>query len=191
MKRAHSPLLPDVRTILWQSADSQIDQQMEAGLVRDIVSYDYISLGHRPVTLADIQAILQVLEQLDEPDKSREPLLLLSCCPGFVPSPTDEADGLVFYASQYRVWQQRQKQQGRLLLSYIHQVAVGGTYLMHGLSAQHRAASPDTQFHDTVPAYPAVPLQAVLEQGLIDTIIPLAEFPRWLTYCLSQARPYT
>jgi hypothetical protein len=175
-------LLSRQRNILWQSPD----QHMEAGFIRrDECPAYYASLGPRAVTLQDIQAFIQILEQLEHD----WPLLLLSNCPGFASLDTGEANGLVFYAGHYRALQQQHKQQGRLLLSYLYEVAVGGTYLMHGLSAQHRAAAPDTRFHDTVPAYPTVPLPQVLERGLIDAIIPLAEFPQWLSACLSKASP--
>lgn len=156
---------------------------MEAGSIQGNIPYHYASLGARPVTLSEIQAFIQILEQ----DEALAPLLLLSCCPGFASSQADEKAGLVFYAGQYRALQQHHKQQGRLLLSYIHQVAVGGTYLMHGLSAHHRAAAPDTLFHDTVPTSPVVPIPAVLAQGLIDAIVFPAEFPHWLNSHLAKA----
>jgi hypothetical protein len=175
-------LLPAPRTIRWQSPDGHL----ETGSVQDTAHpYYYASLGPRAVGLLDIQPLIAFLEQLEH----TWPLLLLSCCPGFATSDTDEANGLVFYAGQYRALQQQYKQQGRLLISYLYKVAVGGTYLMHGLSAHHRAAAPDTRFHDTIPAYPAVPLPLVLERGLIDAIIPPAEFPPWLSACLSKAHP--
>jgi acetyl-CoA carboxylase beta subunit len=135
------------------------------------------------VGLQDIIGLIGFMGSL----KQGYPLLLLSACPGFVMCHHEEADGLVFYAGQYRALQQQQKQNGRLTLSMIRNIAVGGTYLMHGLVAQNRIAMPGTQFYDTVRTRSPVPLAQVLARGLIDAIVPEEQLSDWLYQTLAQA----
>lgn len=169
-------LPPPLRSIHWQSPDGL----MEAGLYQsETIPFYYASLGNRPVQLGDIQALIRVLEAMLR-NSSGYPLLLLSCCPGFAALSEEEAQGLVIYAGQYRALQQRYKESKGPILSYIHQIAVGGTYLMHGLSATHKAADPDTIFHDSVPSRPLVALSDALSRGLIDEICPQADWMNWL-----------
>lgn len=170
-------ILPSpLRSILWQSPDGL----MEAGLYQSkTIPFYYASLGNRPVQLTDIQGFIYFLQDSLNTAHAH-PLLLLSCCPGFAASQEEEAQGLVIYAGQYRALQQRYKEAKGPILSYIYQVAVGGTYLMHGLSATHKAADPATVFHDTVPSRPPVALSDVLSRGLVDTTCPQADWMRWL-----------
>lgn len=155
----------DTREPVWQSADGL----MEAGNARlSTIPLQYSSLGDRLLTLADIQGLLGFFKHLDP----ARPLLLISCCPGFSATPEEEAGGLVFQAGELRRCQQIFKQHGGRIVSMLHRMAVGGVYLMHGLSAQQRLALEDTVFHDTVPSRPAVPLHRALERGLLNEIVP-------------------
>lgn len=166
-------LAPEQRSPTWQSPDDY----MEAGTAQaGNLPFYYISLGNRPVVLDDVQALIRFMGQLNQ----AMPLLLLSNCPGFEPSTEAERQGLVFYAGQYRSLQQQERETGRLILSYAHQIAVGGTYLMHGLSANVKALAPDTRFHDSIPSRPPVPIPQVVARGLADVIVPPADFPNWL-----------
>lgn len=160
-------------TSTWQSPDGM----METGLCTvGRHSIYYASLGNRPVSLADIKACILFMESLTQP----YPLLLMSNCPGFELSPTAEAQGLVFFAGHYRALQQQHRQAGRLIISYAYRMAVGGTYLMHGLSASIKALAPDTVFHDTVSSRPPVPIAQVIARGLADEAVTIEDFPIWL-----------
>lgn len=173
-------LPPSQRNPTWQSPDGA----METGLtyVAESPVY-YILLGNRPVTLSDVQAFIACMGQLQH----RHPLLLISHCPGFEPSAAAESQGLVFYAGRYRAQQQQERQAGRLILSYAHQIVVGGTYLMHGLSASIKAIAPDTRFHDSIPSRPPVPVPEVIARGLADTMVTPADFTEWVNTCLKRA----
>jgi hypothetical protein len=162
------------RIPLWQSADGR----MAAGrLTLGAGEILYSHLGNRLVTLADIQALAEVLETHPAPGV---PLLLLSNCPGFEADPQAEARGLVLEAGRYRALQQARKQAGGLILSYVWEIGVGGTYLMHGLAAQYRAGDPDARFHDTLPSRPAVPMNQVLARGLVDSLVSPTGLAGWL-----------
>jgi hypothetical protein len=110
----------------------------------------------------------------------------LSNCPGFSLSEEEEQQGLVFEAGHYRSLQQQRKEEGGLILSYLEEIAVGGIYLMHGLSAQYRVAAENTVFYDTVPSRPPVPLHQVETRGLLDEIIPIGTLELWLTTTLNK-----
>ncbi len=175
-------ILPSpLRSIQWQSPDGL----MEAGLchMKNYPFY-YASLGNRPILLTDIQALIRFLENTLETAQPR-PLLLLSCCPGFAALPEEEGQGLVAYAGQYRALQQCYKQTGRQILSYIHQIAVGGTYLMHGLSATRKAADPQTVLYDTIPSRPPVALSDAINRGLVDKTVSQGNLMDWLETQLS------
>jgi len=153
---------------------------MEAGLCHaGKIPFYYASLGNRPVLLSDIQALIRFLENTLETTQPH-PLLLLSCCPGFAALPEEEEQGLVAYAGQYRALQQSYKQTGRQVFSYIHQIAVGGTYLMHGLSATCKVADPQTVFYDTIPSCPPVALSDAVNHGLVDEAVPPGNLMDWL-----------
>lgn len=163
----------------WQSPDGM----MEAGEAQvGELTYTYLNLGPRPVRSADIQALSRFLKETP----IEWPLLLHSSCPGFELSLSEEAEGLVFYAGAYRALQQERKALGGLILSYIEQIAVGGVYLMHGLSAQYRAAAEDTLFYDTVPSRPPVTLAQAQARGLLDQIIPQHSLESWLLAAVAQ-----
>ena len=173
---------PGGSQILWQSPDAL----MAVGQAQlHHWSYGYVSLGPRLLSLADLQGVIQALKALAE----AYPLLLLSNCPGFALSPSEEAQGLVFQAGAYRAWQQARKAREGLSLSYLEQIAVGGVYLMHGLSAQHRAAVEDTLFYDTVPSRPPVPLAQAQAKGLVDEILPEGKLENWVATIFSQHHP--
>jgi len=170
---------PGTRQMNWQSSDGF----METGTaILAKQTYGYISLGPRPIIGRDIQSCIQFLEGLPVV----HPLLLLSNCPGFALSEEEERQGLVFEAGNYRAVQQQRKDTGGLILSYVEEIAVGGIYLMHGLSAQYRVAAENTIFYDTVPSRPPVPLQQVKARGLLDEIVPLGTLELWLTTLLSK-----
>jgi hypothetical protein len=163
----------------WQSPDGL----MEAGTTRvNAWEVGYINLGPRLLMGEDLQGMIQFLQVIPV-DK---PLLLLSNCPGFALSPVAEAEGLVFTAGAYRALLQERKAAGGLIFSYLEDIAVGGVYLMHGLVAQCRAAAEGTQFFDTVPSRPAVPLSQALDRGLLDEILPEGTLEPWLTTLLSK-----
>jgi hypothetical protein len=170
---------PGVRRKHWQSPDGMV----EAGeaQVGDF-TYAYLNLGPRLASCADIQALIQFLKETS----TARPLLLLSSCPGFELSLSEEAEGLVFYAGAYRALLQERKASGGLILSYIEQIAVGGVYLMHGLAAQHRAAAEGTLFYDTVPSRPPVTLAQAQARGLLDQIIPQHLLESWLLAAVEQ-----
>jgi|GEM_PF-2119762 len=170
---------PGTRQISWQSSDGLMETGT-AQLAKQ--TYGYISLGPRPINGMDIQSCIQFLGGLPV----AHPLLLLSNCPGFALSIEDEQQGLVFKAGNYRAVQQQRKDTGGLILSYVEEIAVGGIYLMHGLSAQYRVAADNTVFYDTVPSRPPVPLQQAKARGLLDEIIPTGTLELWLTTLLSK-----
>jgi hypothetical protein len=145
------------------------DGLMEAGTALfSGIPLQYSLLGGRLLTLEDIEGLLGFFRQLDP----ARPLLLISSCPGFSATSEEEAEGLVFQAGELRRCQQVFKQHGGRMVSVLHRMAVGGVYLMHGLSAQRRLALEDTVFHDTVPSRLPVPLHQALERGLLDEIVP-------------------
>jgi hypothetical protein len=173
---------PGNRLRRWQSPDHLVEAG-EASL--NGFTYAYASLGPRPIGVSDVKLLIHVLKSLPE----RLPLVLLSCCPGFTLSSTEETQGLVFYAGAYRALQQQRKANGGLILSYAAQVAVGGIYLMHGLAAQRRAAAEGTVFYDTVPSRPAVALAQAQARGLLDAIIPPSALESWITAELAESGP--
>jgi hypothetical protein len=165
--------VPGVQQTLWQSPDGLIAAgSAEAGGL----PYHYINLGPREIGCADIQGVSLALSAA----KPNAPLLLLSCCPGFVVSSSEEAQGMVFYAGAYRALLQQRKASGGLILSYTAQILVGGIYLMQGLCAQHRAAAEGTRFYDTLPNHPPVPLAQAQARGLLDEIISPKSLESWL-----------
>jgi hypothetical protein len=157
---------------LWKSPDGIM--QAGAAQIAEVRFY-YSLLGERLVNRDDVQGLIEFMERIDP----NFPLLLLSNCPGFDETPVTEGKSLVVLAGRYRHLQQMFKRQGRIF-SYIYDVAVGGVYLMHGMSAQFRAAAPNTIFHDTVPNRPPVPLADALGKGLLDVILPPEAFPEWI-----------
>jgi len=165
---------------LWQSPDGL----MAAGEAQlSQWRYGFASLGPRLLTHEDIQGLVEAVKAIPV----EKPLLLLSNCPGFALSPEEEAEGMVFTAGAYRALQQERKASGGLILSYIEQIAVGGVYLMHGLSAQYRAVEENTVFYDTVPSRPPVPLAKAQAKGLLDEILPAEKLESWLTKRLADA----
>ncbi len=172
-------LLLGERTPLWQSRDGLVG----AGRMRLSGHEVYYShLGPRALQLFDVQELIRGFESMTE----SLPLLLLSECPGFEPSLQAEEAGLVFVAGRLRALQEERKQAGLRLISVAHEVAVGGVYLMHGLSASFRAVTPGTQFYDTIPERPPVPLPQVLGRKLIDAIVPETVLSAWIRACLEK-----
>lgn len=169
---------PGTYQIAWQSPDGlmAVGQATLQGQ-----GYAYINLGSRLLDLRDLQAVTPFLKAFP----IELPLVLFSNCPGFTLSAEAEAQGLVFYAGEYRALQQQRKAQGGLIISYLEDIAVGGVYLMHGLSAQHRLACENTEFHDTIPSQPAIPLDEVLDKGLVDEILPVGHFENRLVQLLA------
>ena len=111
----------------------------------------YSFLGNRSVSLKDIDGLLQFMKERVMPAKRKQPLLLLSSCPGFAPDVLSEERGLVFFVGHYRRCQQEWRDAGNVILSAIDKVAVGGTYLFHGMSAPVRLATPQTKFYGALP----------------------------------------
>ncbi len=134
-------------TPFFQSADGAVEAGF-AELGPWPVYYAY--LGNRPLRASDLQGLVDFMTHLLEtpPD---HPLLLLSNCPGIEADLEAEQQGMVFQAGEYRRLQQDWKAQGGQLISVIHERAVGGTYLLHGLAAEVRVAVADTQLYGALP----------------------------------------
>ena len=125
---------------------------------------------------------------------------MLSESPGFAVDPASEASGeLVLAAGEYRALQQHYKDRGGRLFSVVHQQAVGGTYLIHGLSAPVRLATEDTLFYGGLPPElsrqitgkdaPAASAEDALTHGLVTEIISLQALPDRLAQILTESPP--
>lgn len=137
-----------------------------AHLAGDTRIFQYAFAGQRPLTGADLSGLTRFMESID----ADRPLLLASACPGFEASPEAEAGGIVFAAGYYRRLQERARQNGLQMVCCIERIAVGGSYLAHGLGADIRLALTGTEFYDTVHPGRCVPLTDVLAQGLVSRI---------------------
>lgn len=161
----------------WTSPDTMV-RAGEAELKGKPVWYAF--LGKRPVSLKDIDGLLQFMKEKVMPSAIKKPLLLLSSCPGFAPDVLSEERGLVFFVGHYRRCQQEWRDAGNTIISAIDEVAVGGTYLFHGMSAAMRLATPQTKFYGTLPPEVAEKagfgvkldtLDKALEIGLVTRIV--------------------
>jgi len=161
----------------WTSPDGMV-RAGEAELKGKPVWYGF--LGKRPVSLRDIDGLLQFMKERVMPANTKKPLLLLSCCPGFAPDVLAEERGLVFFVGHYRRCQQEWRDAGNKIISAIDDVAVGGTYLFHGMSAPTRLATPQTRFYGALPPEVAEAagfgvkldtLDKALEIGLVTRIV--------------------
>lgn len=132
----------------WASPDALV-RAGEAQLNNKPVWYAW--MGKRPVSLSDIDGLLRFMKERVIPTKKKKPLLLLSNCPGFAPDVLAEERGLVFFVGHYRRCQQEWRDAGNTIISAIDDVAVGGVYLIHGMAASTRLATPQTRFYGALP----------------------------------------
>lgn len=141
--------------------------------------FAWCALERRAVTLGDVRRLCAFMQELIDGPLGR-PLLLYSSSSGFETNPEAEAQGLVFAAGRLRALYETYKHSHGPVLSVLDELAVGGVYLMHGLNAHIRVATPGTRFYDTVPTEEPVPLAQVLKRGLIDDLVPARALPGWL-----------
>lgn len=143
---------------------------------------------------------LAVLNQTLSAIPPRIPVLLqsfYSSLPMLQPSQEQEQEWILA-AGAYRLTQERFKAAGGTLISLVTSCLVGGTYLIHGMSARHRFVYPEVTIYPSLPPeryesvfqkpYPhATTPKAALQAGIITEIITVDAFHHRLAEILTQA----
>lgn len=128
----------------------------------------YLELSSSPLTLSTLKQLNKHLatQLKQQTEKHIQFIVLFSQCPGFAQNnKTDYQKELAQMAGLYRSQQEVFKASGGQLISVASQVIVGGTYLIHGLSADIKLSTSDTRFYG---AKPPLDISKILQQPLSD-----------------------
>lgn len=189
-----------LREICWQSPDQLVNLGM-ADIEGVEVVYSWLGdrfMRHEDVAGLQVQ-FASLMQKLSEKSGSLPPLLLLSNCPGF--DPQTIMPETAFKAGAYRNAQQQWRDTGAKLISVALGQLVGGTYLMHGLSAPVRLGIKGLSITGGLPRSQAEqylkadeiewhPMDAqtpenAVQMGLLTTIVPKSRLKSTLMAHLS------